>query len=211
MSADALQRDLLAVPGVAAARLDDAIGSSRGVRVVLAPGAVAAVVGPAVQRVLAEHGITARMANGSGPAAATVVEIAPEPIGPATLDGEPVPDPAGGGPTGDGVGSLASLMVEESADEVLVVATATDGRRYSRNTRDGGAEGVAAAVVAAVGALVDGRAPQLVSVAFAVSGGSEVVTVVVERRDGSRHAGAAVVRAGRPYAVARATWAALRS
>jgi hypothetical protein len=40
--------------------------------------------------------------------------------------------------------------------------------------------------------------------------GSEVVTVVVEKSDGTRVAGAAIVRAAKAYAVARAAYAALR-
>jgi hypothetical protein len=217
VSVDGLRRELLAVPGVAGAVVDDAAGSPR-VRVVLAPGAAAAEVGAAVQRVLATHGLASRLANGAGgggvtpeaPVTATM-EVVPEPAPqPPEAAGAPLTPPAAPVPESP-VGDLASLTVEESPGEILVVATATDGRRFSRRSTADGPESVAAAVVAVVGTLIDGRAPRLVAVWFSDAAGSEVVTVVVERRDGTRHAGAAVVRVGRPYAVARAVWEALRS
>ena len=108
------------------------------------------------------------------------------------------------------VANLASLTVEESQDGVTVVATATDGRRFSQRTV-AAEDAVAAAVVAVVGALADGRPPRLLTTLLGAAEGTEVVTVLVERVDSTRIAGAAVVRAGRPYAVARATWSALRS
>ena len=92
-----------------------------------------------------------------------------------------------------------------------MVATSTTGSRFSRRTAALDEPGVAAAVVAVIGAMVEGRPPRLVAVTHSVAAGTEVVTVVLERRDGTRVAGAAAVWSGRPYAVARATWAALRS
>ena len=214
MSVDGLRRELLAVPGVAEAVVEESEGTPR-VRVVLAPGAVAGVVGAAVQGVLATRGISSRFANGSRPApmpevAPPASEVAPSRDGVESLPAEPLVESVmavAEGPVGD----LGSLSVEESAGEILVVATASDGRRFSRRSTAAGPESVAAAVVAVVGTLIDGRAPRLLGVWFADRADSEVVTVVMERRDGSRHAGAAVVRVGRPYAVARAVWEALRS
>lgn len=220
MSVDGLRRELLAVPGVAEAVVDESEGSPR-VRVVLAPGAIAAVVGAAVQDVLATHGISSRFANGTRPAppppaaGGPAVAPAPEPevARPDSrrddVPAEPVVESVRAAAEGP-VGELATLSVEESAGEILVVATASDGRRFSRRSTAAGPESVAAAVVAVVGTLIDGRAPRLLGVWFADRAESEVVTVVLERRDGSRHAGAAVVRVGRPYAVARAVWEALR-
>lgn len=216
MSIDGLRRELLAVPGVAEAVVDEAAGSPR-VRVVLAAGAVAEEVGAAVQRVLATRGIPSRLANGSTPHGTIPASSPPAgiPVAPAIAPAEPAekaPEITAAGPLSEPpLGDLASLSVEESPGEILVVATASDGRRFSRRSTAAGPEAVAAAVVAVVGTLVDGRAPQLVGVWFGDANGSEVVTVVVERRDGIRHAGAAVVRVGRPYAVARAVWEALRS
>ena len=188
------------MPGVAAADLSAADGRPTQVAVTLSPAADPVVVGAAVQRVLAAHGMGSRLVNGSSPppdhVAQPVIEEAPESV-------ELAPSAT------EAIGDLASLTVEESPGEVLVVATATDGRRYSRVTREGG-EAMSAAVVAAVGALFLGRAPRLLAVSYQESDGVEVVTVVLQRRDGTRAAGAAVVRSGRPYAVARATWAALR-
>lgn len=135
---------------------------------------------------------------------------------------ETAPDQAVATPTGSEVaaadppealagprGRLSSLRVDETAQGVTVTATASDGRSITQrsvNTERGTFE----AVVSAVGALADGSPPILLGVERTTIDDTEVVTVVVERRDGSRHAGASVVRAARPYAVAAATWAALR-
>ena len=118
---------------------------------------------------------------------------------------EPASEPAGTPAAG---ARLSSLRLDETADGVTVTATTSDGRsitQRSENTERSAFE----AVVAAVGALAEGAPPALLALEQTTVDGSEVFTVIVERRDGSRHAGAAVVRAARPYAVAAATWAAL--
>lgn len=146
------------------------------------------------------------------PPAPSVPAPTPAPAAqPAPVPAAP-PPAAATAPAGDPalVAMLASLTVEESLDGVTVVATATDGRRFSQRTA-ATEEAVAAAVVAVVGALAEGRPPRLLATLLGSAEGTDVVTVLVERVDGPRIAGAAVVRAGRPYAVARATWAALRS
>jgi hypothetical protein len=107
--------------------------------------------------------------------------------------------------------ALASLSYDESPAGVIVTAVADDGQRFSRRAAEPTDEAVSAAVVAAVGALAEGRPQRLVWVSAAVVDDSEVVTVVVERSDGTRVAGAAVVRASKAYAVARAAYVALRS
>jgi hypothetical protein len=91
-----------------------------------------------------------------------------------------------------------------------VTAIAVDGQRFSRRAADITDAAVSAAVAAAVGALAEGRPQRLLGVSTRSVDGAEVVTVVLERDDGTRVAGAAIVRAARAYAVARATFAALR-
>ncbi|MGA9597272.1 MAG: hypothetical protein WBV06_14020, partial [Acidimicrobiia bacterium] len=54
----ALQQELLAVPGIAGAEIEDEHGIA-GVRVQLAEGADASAVGAAVRRILREHGMRA--------------------------------------------------------------------------------------------------------------------------------------------------------
>ena len=107
--------------------------------------------------------------------------------------------------------TLAALAYEEAADGVTVTAVAEDGQRFSRRAAAITDEAVAAAIVAAVGALAEGKPQRMLWMSAATVDGSEVVTVVVEKTDGSRVAGAAIVRAAKAYAVARAAFVALRS
>ena len=93
---------------------------------------------------------------------------------------------------------------------VVVTAVAADGRRFSRQAAAVSDQAVGEAVVAAVGALSEGKPQRLLWMSAETIEGTEVVAVLVERADGTRLAGAAVVRAAKAYAVARATWAALR-
>lgn len=133
----------------------------------------------------------------STPRAAEPAPVAPE---------RPAPGAAG---TGRGL-TLASLAYEESPEGVIVTAVADDGQRFSRRAAAPSDEAVSSAVVAAVGALAEGRPQRLLWVSAAVVDGTEVVTVVIEKADGSRVAGAAIVRAAKAYAVARAAFVALR-
>jgi hypothetical protein len=94
---------------------------------------------------------------------------------------------------------------------VTVTAVAEDGQRFSRRAAATTDEAVGAAIVAAVGALAEGKPQRMLWMSAATVEGSEVVTVVVEKTDGTRVAGAAIVRAAKAYAVARAAFVALRS
>lgn len=215
MSVDSLRAELLSLPGVAAADVDGEGEVPSNVRVRLHPEADPRAVGADVQRVLAAHGMRSRVTGDDAPAEPPLsppveaVLPSPPPIPP------PLPEPPASAPDpvtlpepGAAV-ALASLTVEESADGVTVIATAGDGRRFSQRAA-ASAEAVAGAVVLAVGALAEGRPPRLLAATLGITDGTEVATVLVERSDGTRLAGACVVRAGRPYAIARATWAALR-
>jgi hypothetical protein len=228
MSVDTLRDELLSLPGVADADVEVEGAAPANVRVRLHPEADPRAVGADVQRVLASHGMRSRV-SGDEPAAATPAAAPPvmrppaePPPPPRPVMPPPLPEPIVTAPpapapisaeaamAGGVVANLASLTVEESQDGVTVVATATDGRRFSQRTV-AAEDAVAAAVVAVVGALADGRPPRLLTTLLGAAEGTEVVTVLVERVDSTRIAGAAVVKAGRPYAVARATWSALRS
>jgi hypothetical protein len=216
MSVEGLHRDLLAIPGVADASVEGEAAAPTGVRVRLALAADPAAVGSAVQRLLESRGMRSRVAAvDSDTVPAPVLAAAPDSeerpvlvVTPETPDDGAASDPA---VRPDAIAGLATLTIEESADAVLVIATSTAGSRFSRRTVIVDEAGVAAAVVAVVGAMVEGRPPRLLAVTHSHADGTEVVTVVLERRDGARVAGAAAVSSGRPYAVARATWAALRS
>jgi hypothetical protein len=209
MTVEGLHRDLLAIPGVADAVVEgDSAATPTGVRVRLEVAADPAAVGDAVQRVLEARGMSSRLAAPPTPPVLTVAPDPPESPAPESVEAStPEADPAA---RPDAIAGLATLTVEESATDVLVIATSSEGRRFSRRTDRIDEAGVAAAVVAVVGAMVDGRPPQLVAISDTVADGTTVVTVTLERRDGNRAAGAAVVQSGRNYAVARATWSALR-
>lgn len=233
MAAENLREELMSLDGVAGAEVDESQDSPSGVRVRLEPDADARIVGVEVQRVLASHGMRSRItgdeeAEPEGDAqpepptevaAAVVPEEPAEPlpvppsVPPPPLEPPPigVPEPPGEAPPSVGAEpGLASLAVEESAEGVTVIAAATDGRTLTQASGPS-EEGLLDAVVSAVGALAEGESPGLISVVFSDANDAEVVTVVAERSDGSTVAGAAVVRVGRPFAVARATWSALRA
>ncbi len=222
-----LRDSLQAVAGVAGAEVDVTDGTPTGVRIRLDPDADPDAVGEQVQQVLSTHGIRARLGGAEA--------AAPPPAEPRRAAGPPPPPGAGavlaladaegarrgavpvafdhGEPVAElppvAGASLAGVAVEETRDGVVVTVTAADGRREARRARwsDGGLED---AVVAAVAALAgQDSPPALVGTREIEIEGSEAVVVMLERLDGRRLAGAAVVEAGAPFALARAVWAAL--
>jgi hypothetical protein len=216
MAGHGLHEELMSLRGVIGAEVDpNGEAGPAGVRVRLAPGADARGVGVEIQRVLASYGLRSRVAEdeifvASDAAAAPPPEDADDVARPAAGEhaetATPSPETRR---AATGVPGLASLVVEETMDAVTVTATTTDGRRFSERGEASDA-GLARAVVAVVGVLVDGRPSRLLSMSTSEAEGSAILTVLIERAGGARAAGAAVVRAGVPYAVARATWSCLR-
>lgn len=223
MVGENLRDELLSVVGVASAEVDAEGDAPSGVRVRLLPDADPDAVGAEVQRVLAAHGMRSRIASEASqaeqpesprsPAAPPPVADVPAPTVPPSGP-ERVAEAAAArfAPPSDerAAGDLASLAFEESADGVTVTAVSTDDRRSSRHAAAITDDAIAEAVVAAVSSLAEGAPPRLLWISGETIEGTHVVTVLVERSDGTRLAGAAVVRAARAYAVARATWMALR-
>jgi hypothetical protein len=226
VAADGLREELLALPGVADAEVDEAGDTPSGVRVKLSPDADAGRVGVEVQRILAAHGLRSRLSGDGEDAAAeeetpgviTGLPDVDEEAPPAFFgDDADVPPPApprigavgaGTPPAAGAAVTLASVRIEETREGISATAAASDGRTVTER----GAATTAAmdeAVVAAVGTLADGIPPVILHSEHRTIDGTEVVTVVVEWGDGRRGAGAALVRASRAYAVGRATWAAL--
>jgi hypothetical protein len=189
---DTLRQELMSLVGVAAADVDGTgEAAPSGVRVRLVPGADARAVGVQVQRVLASHGLRSRVSD---------EEIVAPPER-AAADEEPAVAKA---PT---VG-LAAVTVEETPFGAAVTVTGSDGSRRSEDA-EASEIGVARAIVSAVGVLVEGRAARLMWISREEAGDQAVVSLLIERGDGSRRAGAAIVRGGTPLAVARAAWDAL--
>lgn len=216
--ADTLREQLLSLTGVAGVEVESPGGTTTpGVLVRLAPGADARTVGVEVQRVLASHGLRSRVA--AGEVVAPPVEERPEPgvdtdasvedTSAASPAEEPRESSVGAEEVPIAAAELRSVSVEEGPDGAAVTVTAVDGRSVTEPAEPT-EEGTARAVVAAVARLLGGGAARLTWMARSDEAGGSVVTVVVELGDGSRRAGAAIVRAGTHHAAARAAFAALR-
>lgn len=113
-------------------------------------------------------------------------------------------------PTGaTSVPRFESVAVREGRDGISVVVTTSDGRTESQAAAasEGGVEAV---VVRATAALARPGAPQarVVEIDDRRIEGVDIVMIVLEL-DGELATGSSVVRAGRAYALGRATWAAL--
>lgn len=184
-----LRDDLLSVPGVESAHLEGDSMSPTGVRVHLADGVDAAVVGDEVQRVLSLHGLRSEVGEGAAVAA-------------------PIDPPAG--PAAPAESMLVSVRVTEGRGGVTVEALSDD---LSVSVRASGATAAALdqAVVSAVAELAGAVSTPLIrSVDVRDVGDRSVVTVVIDE-DGDTLVGSAIVEGGRSYAVGRAVWAALLS
>lgn len=137
---------------------------------------------------------------------------------PAAAAPAPVPDRAAAAElpappaavAGAGRPHLQSVAVEEGRDGVIVRVAAGGGAIAERKARPGEA-GLDAAIVSAVGQLMDPMSapPRVMEILDHEVAGTRLVTVVLERGDGSRCAGSAVADGGRVYAVGYAAWVAL--
>jgi len=120
---------------------------------------------------------------------------------------EPEPEEVAPAPAGGGL--LARVRVQEDRDGVAVTVDTDDGRSVTRRGRPSDA-GVREAVVAAVGELSgDQPPPVLLAVEEHVLGDHSMVTVLLQRHDGSYHVGSALIGAEKAFALARAAWAAM--
>jgi hypothetical protein len=104
---------------------------------------------------------------------------------------------------------LASVSVEEGRDGIVVIVTAGDGTsvRRAAASSEGGVE---SAVVRATATLAQPHAPEatVIEIDDRRVEGVDIVMIVLDV-DGGLASGSAVVGAGRAFALARATWAAL--
>lgn len=141
---------------------------------------------------------------------------APEPVGrPAELsdsiEADPIPEPDLDPSVGaaDNRGLLSRVRVQEDRDGVAVTVDTDDGRTVTRRGRPSDA-GVREAVVAAVGELSgDQPPPVLLAAEEHELGEHRMITVLLQRHDGSFHVGSALVGAEKAFALARAAWAAM--
>lgn len=206
--AGALQAELLAVPGIAGAEVEDD-GGVAGVRVQLAEGADADAVGAAVRRILIAHGMrpaaaAAEESEGYGPP--------PPPGAPGSvvsfpLVGEHARAEAATQPAVSPALELESVAVEETPSGVSVLVRSTGGARATRSLGPTGS-GMDEAVADSVAELVGQSGTSFLGAAESEIGGYQIITVLLGKGD-ERLSGSAVQRGGRAYATARAVWAAL--
>jgi hypothetical protein len=134
-------------------------------------------------------------------------EQSPEPDPPEMA--EPAPDPEPSAPPAVNRGLLSRVRVQEDRDGVAVTVDTDDGRTVTRRGRPSDA-GVREAVVAAVGELSgDQPPPVLLAAEEHELGEHRMITVLLQRHDGSFHVGSALVGAEKAFALARAAWAAM--
>jgi hypothetical protein len=229
VGAETLQIELLGVPGVSAAEIATGDGAiPAGVKVSLSADADARRVGIEVQRILAAHGMRSRFSSDkeedsplppsvddSSPTP-PVPEVSPPVAAPPTVSPpvavvvEPVPEPPPNAPPAPAV-ELRSVSVEERMDGLTASVVMSDGGAASRVIAAGlGTEELDAAVVGAV-AEAAGESVTAKAIEWLEIDERTVVTVVVEREDGSLGAGAAVTAIGQAFAVGTATGAALQA
>jgi len=137
---------------------------------------------------------------------------APEPVGRPADPAEStdaVPEAGRAAVAATNRGLLARVRVQEDRDGVAVTVDTDDGRTVTRRGRPSDA-GVREAVVAAVGELSgDQPPPVLLAAEEHELGEHRMITVLLQRHDGSFHVGSALVGAEKAFALARAAWAAM--
>ncbi len=231
MGAETLQTELLGVPGVSAAEIATGDGAiPAGVKVSISADADARRVGIEVQRILAAHGMRSRFSSDKEedsplpppvddssptppvPEVPPPVAVPPAVSPPVGVVVEPVPEPPPNAPPApEPIVELRSVSVEERLDGLTVSVVMSDGGAASRAIAAGlGTEELDAAVVGAV-AEAAGESVTARAIEWLEIDERTVVTVVVERGDGSLGAGAGVTKIGRAFVVGTATSAALQS
>lgn len=232
-----IHEELLSIAGIAGAEFEGDPATPEGVRVQLAPGADPELVGREVRRVLAGHGLRSQLTAPAvapleappPPEPRTVVNLADfdpgagsdeppevsEPTAPQSIAGTSDAEPADVTATSTAretapagaVALLGEVVIAQRDGEISVSVTIGSAVAQRRALATEG--GVDRALLGAVCELLGVTpVPELVSVGSTESGGSSVVSVLVD--DGvRRRAGSAVSTGNRAWAVARAFWAAL--
>jgi hypothetical protein len=195
VTADLLRDELLRVPGVESADIEGDALTPQGVRVRLSPGVDASAVGEEVQRVLAAHGLRSEMAQPDRPVSVqTLPELTPRSATPRRQQDE----------------VLSKVAIVEGNDGITVRAETDAGRAADRAAAAGGGR-LDEAVVGAVSELAGVQpTPIILAIDDRDVDGIPVVSIVVEAGR-NRLAGSSVVEGGRPFALGKATWMALRS
>ena len=210
MGVGTLRDDLLNLPGVEQAEIDDGSATPAGVRVRLSPGADPGTIGEEIRRILALHGLhqeTNVAPDSTGSAVASSSGSEPEePRESEDAPRAPEPEvPESPLRTGEG---LDWVSVAEGRDGVTVTAGGASDE-VSAVAAGSSEAAIDQAVVSTVAELAGAASiPLICSLDERDLAGTPVVTVVLEE-NGQRLVGSAVVEGGRAYAVGRAVWTAL--
>jgi hypothetical protein len=201
-----LRDELIAIEGVAHARVEIVDDGSPSVQLQVEPGADRLAVGSLVQQILAKHGLKSRLAPESSNSLAPsfTVDDMSSPPEPAPMEG------SNPGPVEVPIRRLVSVAVEEERRRVVVTVRDDRGRSASAIGRPGRSalrDAVATAVFELIGE--GGAPPSIVAIHRATEGSRQLITVVVDRGAGDLSAGSAIVAVGWEYAFGRAVWAAL--
>jgi hypothetical protein len=199
MTVEDLRAAVLAVPGVASAEVALREDATPVVRVWTDSSRGDSEIQGDVADVVAIHGYgMGTLQRGRAAMAARITD---------TLVSSPADE--GAWTAKPGSPGLAKLIIEETGDTVVAVASDATGRSARADVGEG-ADAFLMAVTYAVAALRGvSPAPLLLSVEDRFVAGVDVVSVLIETEVGERYAGAAVVRGGRPFSVGRAVDAAL--
>ena len=210
MGVGTLRDDLLSLPDVEQAEIDDDSATPSAVRVRLAQGADPAATGEEIRRILALHGLRQEndVAPGSTGSAATS-SIDPETEDSRESEDAPLARESEVSASFPRRGEdLDWVSVAEGRNGVTVTAgSASD--EVSAVAAGSSVAAVDQAVVSAVAELAGAVSiPLICSLDERDLAATPVVTVVLEE-NGRRLVGSAVVEGGRAYAVGRAVWTAL--
>ena len=217
MSTDELRAALLAVPGIASAEVSERPGDTPVVRLWLDGSRPGEDVQRDVDEVIAGEGyrrkdelvemepaVPERKRQGLGRGLETLIPVAQREVAPAQFQEVAVMDA-----TTDTV-QLAKVAIEESAEGVLVRVEDSPGGSGVAEVGDGESALQDSVVSAVAGLFGLAGGVRLIAIDERHVADTQVVSVLLERSSGRRHAGAAVVEGGRPYTIGRAAYAAFR-
>jgi hypothetical protein len=148
--------------------------------------------------------------------ATTPDEDAAEPDEPDLVAAHPADEPIAADATEDEPADVApntivGVGVDEDGTHLHVTVKSSNGRAAVRSVPATPRGLDDAAAQATVELAAPDTTPRVIAIVDASIEGVAVVTVMLEGVAGRRYAGSAVIQGSRAYAVARATWAALRA
>lgn len=216
MSTDELRAALLAVPGIASAEVTERLGDTPIVRLWLDGSRPGEDVQRDVDDVIAGEGYrrkeepieavaatTEGKRMGLGRGLETLIPVAEREAVPNHLQEVAVMNATT-------AVQLVKVAIEESAEGVLVRVEDSTGASWASDVGEGETALQDSVVSAIAGLFGLAGGVRLIAIDERHVADTQVVSVVLERGSGRRHAGASVVEGGRPYTIGRAAYAAFR-